>query len=89
MLRADPRVRCRAGELVVDMFNGRMFAFKGTNSIGHAKVILKVCEDVSSGAIGLQDVRRDGQSAFITAAGYAVFSSGADGGKQEKKGNHA
>ena len=32
-------------------------------------------------------MRRNGQSAF-TAAGYVVFSSGADGGKHEKKGNH-
>ena len=62
-------------------------AFKGTNGIGHAEVILKTCEDAGCDVIGLQEVRRDGQSAF-TAAGYVVFCSGADGGKHKKKGNH-
>ena len=68
-------------------FNVRTLAFKGTNGIGRAEVILKTCEDAGCGVIGLQEMRRDGQSAF-TAAGYVVFCSGVDGGKPEKKGNH-
>ena len=61
--------------------------FQGTNDIGHAEVILKTCEDAGCEIIGLQEVRRDGQSAF-SAAGYVVFCSGANGGRHEKKGNH-
>ena len=79
--------RSRAGELVVSTYNVRTLAFKGTNGIGHAEVILKTCEDAGCGIIGLQEVRRNGQSTF-TAAGYVVFCSGADGGNHEKKGNH-
>ena len=51
-------------------------------------MILKTCEDAGCDILGLQEVRRNGQSAF-TAAGYVVICSGADGGKYEKKGNHA
>ena len=68
-------------------YNVRARAFKGTNGIGHAEVILKTCEDAGCGIIGLQEVRRDEQSAF-TAAGYVVFRSGANGEKHETKGNH-
>ena len=68
-------------------YNVRTLAFKGTNGICHAEVILKTCEDASCDIIGLQEVRCNGQSAF-TAAGYVVSCSGADGGKHEKKGNH-
>ena len=68
-------------------YNVRTLAFKGTNGIGHAEVILKTCEDAGCDILGLQEVRRNGQSAF-TAAGYVVFCSGADGGKHEKKGDH-
>ena len=50
-------------------------------------MILKTCEDAGCDTIGLHEVRRNGQSVFM-AAGYVVFSSGADGGKHEKKGNH-
>ena len=50
-------------------------------------MIRKTCEDAGSDVIGLQEVRRNGQSSF-TAAGYVEFCSGADGGKYEKKGNH-
>ena len=46
--------------------------YKGTNGIGHAEVILKTCEDAGCDVIGLQEVRRNGQSAF-TAAEYVVF----------------
>ena len=45
-------------------------------------MILKTCEGVGCDIIGLQEVRRDGQSAF-PAAGYVVFCSGA-----REKGNH-
>ena len=82
------RARSRAGELVVGTYNVRTLAFKGTNGIGHAEVIMRTCEDAGCDVIGLQEVRRNGQSAF-TAAGYVVFCSGAYGGKYEKKGNHA
>ena len=68
-------------------YSVRALAFKGTNGIGHAEVILKTCEDAGCDVIGLQELRRNGESAF-TAAGYAVFCSGADGGKYEEKGNH-
>ena len=68
-------------------YNVRTLAFKDTNGIGHAEVILKTCEDAGCDIIRLQEVRRNGQSAF-TAAGYVVFCSGADGGKYENKGNH-
>ena len=68
-------------------YNVRTLAFKDTNGIGHADVILKTCEDAGCNIIGLQEVRRNGQSAF-TAAGYVVFCTGSDGGKYEKKGNH-
>ena len=71
----------------MDTYNVRTLAFKGKNGIGHAEVILKTCEDAGCDIIGLQEVRRNGQSAF-TAAGYVVFCSGADGGNHEKKGNH-
>ena len=67
-------------------YNVRTLAFMCTNGIGHAEVILKICEDAGDDFIGLQEVRRNGQSAF-TAAGYVVFRTGAYGGKYEKKGN--
>ena len=86
-IRTDARARSRAGDLVVGTYNVRTLAFKGTNGIGHAEVILKTCEDAGCDVIGLQEVRRNGESAF-TAAGYVVFCSGADGGKYKKKGNH-
>ena len=85
--RTDARARSRAGELVVGTYNVRTLAFKGTNGRGHAEVILKTCEDAGCDVIGLQEVRRNGQSVF-TAAGYVVLCSGADGGKYKKKGNH-
>ena len=69
--RTDARARSRAGELVVGTYNVRTLAFKGTNGIGHAEVILNTCEDAGFDAIGLQEVRRNGQSAFW-AAGYLV-----------------
>ena len=73
--------RSRAGELVVGTFNVRTLAFKRMNGIGHAEVILEICEDADCDIIrGLPEVRRNGQSAF-TAAGYVVFCLGADGGK--------
>ena len=86
-IRTAARARSRAGELVVGTYNARTLAFKGTNGIGHAEVILKTCEDAGCDIIGLQEVKRNGQGAF-TAAGCVVFCSGADGGKHEKKGNH-
>ena len=86
-LCTDARARSSAGELVVDAFNVRTLVFKGTNGIGDADVILKTCQDAGCDVIRLQEVRRDGQIAF-TAAGYDVFSSGADGGNHEKKWNH-
>ena len=67
-------------------YNVRSLVFKGTNVIGYAEVILKTCEDAGCDIMGLQEVRRNGQSAF-TAAGYLVVYAGADGGKHEKKGN--
>ena len=72
-----PRARSRAGELVVGTYNVRTLAFKGTNGIGHAEVIMKTCEGAGCDIIGLQEVRRNGQSVF-TASGYVVFCSGAD-----------
>ena len=78
------RARSRAGELVVGIYNVRTLAFKGTNGIGHAEVILNTCENAGCDIIGLQEVRRDGQSA-LTAAGYVLFCSEADGGKPEIK----
>ena len=86
-IRTDARATSRAGELAVGTYNVRTLAFKGTNGIGHAEVIMKTCEDACCDVIGLQEVRRNGQCAF-TAAGCVVFCSGADGGKYEKKGNH-
>ena len=83
----DTRARSRAGELVVGTYNVRTLAFKGTIGIDHAEMILKTCEDAGCDIIGLQEVKRNGQSAF-TAAGYVVFCSGADGGKHERKRNH-
>ena len=68
-------------------YNVRTLAFKGMNGIGHAEVILNTCEDAGCNIIGLQEMRRNGQSAF-TAVGYVVVCSGADGGKHENKGNH-
>ena len=41
-------------------YNVRTLAFKGTNGIGHAEVILKTCEDAGCDIIGLQEVRRNG-----------------------------
>ena len=86
-MRTGARARSRAGELVVGTHNVRTLAFKGTNGIGHAEVTLKTCEDAGCDIIGLQEVRRDGQS-VLTAAGYVLFCLGAGGGKYEKKGNH-
>ena len=68
-------------------YSVRALAFKGTNGIGHAEVILKTREDAGCDIIGLQELKRNGESAF-TAAGYAVVCLGADGGKYEEKGNH-
>ena len=75
--RTSARAWSRAGVLVVGTYNVRTLAFKGTNGIGHAEVILKTCEDAGCDIIGLQEVRRDGQSAF-KAAGYVVFCSGTE-----------
>ena len=86
-IRTGARARSRAGELVLGTHNARTLVFKGTNGTGHAEVILKTCEDAGCDIIGLHEVRRNGQSA-LTAAGYVVFCSGADGEKHEKKGNH-
>ena len=86
-IRTDAKARSRAGELVVGTYNVRTLSFKGTNGIGHAEVIMKTCQNAGCDVIGLQEVRRNGQSAF-TAAGYIVFFSGADGGKYEKMVNH-
>ena len=85
--RTGARAKSIGGEFVVGTYNVRALAFKGTNGIGHAEMILKTCEDAGYDTIGFQEVRRNGQSAF-TAAGYVVFCSGADGGKHEKKRNH-
>ena len=84
-IRTDARARSRAGKLVVGTCNVRTLAFKGTNGIGHAEVIVKTCEDAGCDTIGLQKVRRNAQSAY-TAAGYVVVCSGTDGRKHEKKG---
>ena len=86
-IRTYARVPPSAGELVVGSYNIRTLAFMGTNGIGRAEVILKTCEDAGCDVIGLQELRRNGQSDF-TAARYVVFCSEADGGKYEKKGNH-
>ena len=89
-IRTGARARSRAGELVVGTYDVRARALKGTNCIGHAEVMLNICEDAGCDIcdiIGLQEVSRNGQSAFA-AAGYVVFCSGADGGEHEKKGNH-
>ena len=68
-------------------YNVRTLAFKRTNGIGHAAVILTTCEDAGYEIIGLHEVRRIRQSAF-TVEWCVVFCSGADGGKYEKKENH-
>ena len=86
-IRTAARAGSRAGKLIAGTYNVRTLAFKGTNGIGHAEVILKTCKDAGCDIIGLQEVRRNEQSAF-TAAGYVVFCSGADGETHEKKGNH-
>ena len=65
-------------------YNVRTLVFNDTNGIGHAEVILKTCGDAGFDIIGLQELRRNGRSAF-TAVGYLVFCSGADGRKHEKK----
>ena len=86
-IRTGARARSRVGELVEGTYNVRTLDFKGTSGVGHAEVILKTREDAGCDIIGLQEVRCNGQSA-VTAAGYVVFCSGADGGNHEKKGNH-
>ena len=48
-------------------YNVQTLAFKGTNGIGHAEVIMKTCEDAGCDDIGLQEVRRHGQSVFMAA----------------------
>ena len=58
------RARSRAEEVVMGTYNVRTLVFKGTNGIGNAKVIVKTCEDAGCDIIGLQEVRRDEQSAF-------------------------
>ena len=68
-------------------FNVRTLAFDGKNGIGHSEVILKLCQELGCDVIGLQETRRDGQSAF-TAAGYTVFCSGAEDSKHERKRTH-
>ena len=52
-IRTAARARSRAGELVVGAYNVRTLAFKGTNGIGHAEVILETCEDAVCDIIGL------------------------------------
>ena len=68
-------------------YNVCTLAFRGTNCIGHAEVILNTCEDAGWQITGLLEVRRNEQSAF-TAVGYVVSCSGEDGGNHKKKGNH-
>ena len=86
-LRVEAKARSRAGELVVGTFNVRTLASNGKNGIGHSVVILKVFQEIGCDVIGLQEIRRDGQSMFAEA-GYTVFCSGAEDNKYERKGTH-
>ena len=86
-LRVEAKDRSRAGELVVGTFNVRTLAFNGKYGIGHSEVILKICQQLGCGVIGLQESRRDGQSTF-TAPRYTVFCFRADGSKYERKETH-
>ena len=69
------------------MFNVRTLDFNGKNGIGHNEFILEVCQELGCDVIGLRETRSDGQST-LTAAGYTVFLSGADGSKHGRKGTH-
>ena len=72
-IRTDARARPRAGELVVGTYNVRTLAFKGTNGIGHAEVILQTCEDADCAIIRLQEVRRDGK-VLLRRRGMSYFA---------------
>ena len=52
----------------------------GTHGVGRALGVLSVCDRQGCDAIGLQETRRSGHSAF-SQAGYLVYCSGEYGGE--------
>ena len=76
------------GELVEGTFDVRILAFMGTSGLGHAEVVLKSCEDTGFNVIGLQEARRDGQSAFTAAVYVAFLLRSRRRRRHEKNGNH-
>ena len=59
-------------------------AVDGTHGVGRALDVLSVYDRLGCDIIGLQEIRRSGQSAF-SQAGYLVYCSGECGGENDGK----
>ena len=59
-------------------------AVDGKHGVGRAAEVLDVYQEMGCDIIGLQEIRRSGQSALLQA-GYVVYCSGKSGGGGEGK----
>ena len=78
------RARARGREIAVATHNVRTMAVDGTHGVGRALDVLSVYDRLGCDIIGLQEIRRSGQSAF-SQAGYLVYCSGECGGENDGK----
>ena len=78
------RDRARRRELVIATHNVRTMAVDGKHGVGRAAEVLDMYQEMGCDIIGLQKMRRSGQSALLQA-GYVVYCSGESGGDGEGK----
>ena len=64
--------------------NVRTMAVDGKHGVGRAAEVLDVYQETGCDIIGIQETRRNGQSALLLA-GYVVYCSGESGGEGEGK----
>ena len=81
---SNDRDRARRRGLVIVTHNVRKMAVDGKHGVGRAAEVLDVYQEMGCDIIGLQETRRNGQSALLQA-GHVVYSSGESGGKREGK----
>ena len=78
------RARARGREIAIATHNVRTMAVDGTHGVGRVLDVLSVYDRLGCDIIGLQEIRRSGQSAF-SQAGYLVYCSGECGGENDGK----
>ena len=78
------RERARGRDIAVATHNVRTMAVDGTHGVGRALDVSSVYDRLGCDAIGLQETRRSGHSAF-SQAGYLVYCSGECGGENGGK----